>query len=485
MRLPPVTTPTTSPAARAACLAALAALEAGETARAEEILSGPLAAEPSDPNLLYLWGNCALVRGDDAAALDRYARALAVVPDFPAVLLNVGFVHRRHHRLAAARAALERCIALVPADEAAWINLVSTYVNEGEPAVGEAVARRALEHHPSSALVRWNLALVLLEQGRWEEGWREWVHRFPAGVVAARDFGQGPAPPRLAGIADLRPGQVVVCHGEQGIGDEILFAGMLSEFAAAVAARGATLLLDAAPRLRAPFERSFGLETWPRDAAGRGVGPRPDWIVAIGDLGGFFRRRAADFPDRGGYLATDADRVRAIRGGLTSRGGGRGPLVGLAWTGGSAHTHARFRCVALEEWLPLLRLPATFVVLEYRDRSAEVAALAAEHGVEMILVPELAGSGEYDDVLHLVAALDHVVTVPTSVLHAAGAVGTPCTVVMHRRAAWRECSADDRIPWYPRTHRRIVRGADEAGWERAVVEVAAEVAGTGRSPSGA
>jgi hypothetical protein len=46
---------------------------------------------------------------------------------------------------------------------------------------------------------------------------------------------------------------------------------------------------------------------------------------------------------------------------------------------------------------------------------------------------------------------------------------------MHHRAAWRECSADDRIPWYPRTHRRLVRGPAETDWQRVVAAVAADL----------
>jgi len=466
----------TSPAARSACAAALGALERRDIAAAEEILSGPLAAEPEDPNLLYLWGNCALVRGDDAAALDRYARALAVAPDFPAVLLNVGFLHRRHHRLDEARAALQRCVALDPAAEAAWVNLAATYVNEGEPARGEVVAREAVRRHPASALARWNLALLLLEQGRWEEGWEEYRHRFASGVVAGPRFKPGAVPPRLESLDDLRPGATVACTGEQGLGDEILFAGMLAECARAVAARGATLQLDCHPRLARSFARTFALPVMPRGPDGAPSGVAPEWILPMGDLGRFFRRRAEEFPDRGAYLVVEPERVAEIRRGLLARGNGR-RLVGLAWSGGIPSTHSHYRRVPLAEWLPLLELPATFVALEYRDAAAEIAEVARAHGVRLLEATELASARDYDEVLHLVAALDQVVTVPTSVLHAAGAVGTPCSVVMHARAAWRECSADHSIPWYPRTHRRFVRGSAEDSWRGTIERVAKALAG--------
>lgn len=454
----------TSPAARAACLTALDALARRDVSRAEEILAGPLTAEPNDPNLLYLWGNCALARGDDAVALDRYGRALAGAPDFPAVLLNVGFLHRRHHRLVEARTALERCVALAPDEVAAWVNLGATYVNEGEPERGEEVAREAVRRHPGSALIRWNLSLLLLEQGRYAEGFREYRHRFAAGVVAGPRFAPGAIPPRLESLDDLRPGAFVACHGEQGLGDEILFSGMLAECAREVATRGATLLLDCHPRLRRAFERAFDLPVLPRGPGGEPTGVPPDWILPIGDLGALFRRHAGDFPDRGGYLTLDRARVAEIRRDLRTRAGGGMPLVGLAWSGGSPYTHGHRRHIPLADWLPLFRLPVTFVSLEYRDATSEIADTVAAHGVRFVDAASLAAAWDYDDVLHLVAALDHVVTVPTSVLHAAGAVGTPCSVVMHARAAWRECSSDDRIPWYPRTHRRFVRGKDEESW---------------------
>jgi len=267
-----------------------------------------------------------------------------VAADLPAALLNLGYLLRRQHRLAAARGVLERCANLTPADPAVWLNLTATYVNEGEPVAGEAVARAGLSHCPASPDVRWNLGLLLLEQGRWREGWREYVHRFDTPVLQAPCYGPGgERPPRLAALDDLRPGQLVVCHGEQGLGDEILFAGMLAEFLAAARDRGAKVVLDCQRRLRSVFARNFD-----------------------------------------------------------------GPLLG--------------------------------------DGSA-------------------AGR----------AALDLVVTVPTSVLHVAGSLGVPCLVAMHHRAAWRECSRDGRIPWYPKTHERFVRKPGDDGWAGVIGRVAGRI----------
>ena len=85
-------------------------------------------------------------------------------------------------------------------------------------------------------------------------------------------------------------------------------------------------------------------------------------------------------------------------------------------------------------------------------------------------------AADYARTFELVSALDLVITVPTSVLHVAGAVGTKCLVVMHHKAAWRECSRDRAIPWYPQTHLRFVRGPDSADWSQTLSEAAGALA---------
>lgn len=481
--------PRSSMASLTACRSATAHLARGAIRAAATEIEAALAAAPDDPNVCYVAGNVSLAGGDEHGALSLYERSIAAAPDFAAALLNLGFILRRHHRLEEAREILRRCSSLTPADATVWLNLTATYVNEGDAATGEAVAREALTFCPTSADVRWNLGLLLLEQGKWQEGWREYSHRFDTPVLQLPKYVRGPAqPPRLRRLDDLAPGQIVLCPGEQGLGDEILFAGMFAELLDAVRARGARVVLDCNPRLRAIFARTFDvdlLDAPPRiekhwAAAGSVTTQTPagraDWLLPLGDLGLFFRNSDADFPSRAGYLTIDSARVATVRARLHTRAGGR-PLVGIAWTGGSARTHARYRNVSLNEWLPVLRNEACFISLEYRDRADEIATLQRDHGIELVDLPEFAQADDYDRTFELVAALDQVITVPTSVLHVAGSLGVPCLVIMHHRAAWRECSRDTRIPWYPRTHERFVRSPTDTDWHRVMELVAARLGG--------
>lgn len=463
-----------APEILAICREATARIAAGDPVAGEALLAGPLARSPHDPNLLYVAGNCALARGDERAALDRYERSAAAAPTFVAALANLGFVLRTRQRIDEARAVLRRAVTIEPDHVTAWMNLVSCHVNEGDPAAGEAVAREALVRHPSDATLRWNLALLLLEQGIWQEGWREYRHRFATPVVSLPDCVLGLR--RLESPDDLAAGDVVLCHGEQGLGDEILFAGTLGDFVADAGRRGAEVVLDPNPRLAGVFARNFPLRQ--RAAGSRSPSRPPDWFIPIGDLPGFYRTSDGSFPRRRGYLEADPQAVATLRG-LLAAGTNR-PLVGIAWRGGSSYTHAVHRTIPLDAWLPLLRHDAVFVSLAYHDDADELDSLRAAYGITILGLPEITRARDYERTFELVAALDLVVTVPTSVHHVAGAVGTRCWLLMDERAAWRECARDDAIPWYPLTHHRFKKSRSEPDWRSTLDRAAEALAGVMR-----
>ena len=105
--------------------------------------------------------------------------------------------------------------------------------------VPEAIAayRHALSVTPAFAHAHWNLALALLANGEYAEGWREYEWRLRLPELGAR----APALPfaRWDG-SDLRD-RTLLLIAEQGIGDALQFV----RFAADVAARGAHVVVQA------------------------------------------------------------------------------------------------------------------------------------------------------------------------------------------------------------------------------------------------
>jgi hypothetical protein len=83
------------------------------------------------------------------------------------------------------------------------------------------------------------------------------------------------------------------------------------------------------------------------------------------------------------------------------------------------------------------------------------------------LDPEASGAKDFQDTADLIAGLDVVVTVDTSVAHLAGAMGKPVWLLLQQRSIdWRWTQ-----PWYPDV--RIFRQPAQDDWESVIADVEA------------
>src|SRR5258707_10091651 len=93
------------------------------------------------------------------------------------------------------------------------------------------------------------------------------------------------------------------------------------------------------------------------------------------------------------------------------------PRIGLIWSGNSKHPYDGQRSIPVVQLLPLLDCGAEIISLQKEVRPADAAILA---DVPWIRTFDLA---DFDDTAALVAMLDIVISVDTSVAHLAGALG--------------------------------------------------------------
>jgi tetratricopeptide (TPR) repeat protein len=371
------------------------------------------------------------------AAASSLREALALDPDFFPARVNLGLALRALGEFSAARAELERARELF---------------------------ERALASEPGYAHARVEYAYTLLAAGDYARGWEHYEARWEAnGWSDPADFRQ----PLWKG--EPLEGRSLLVWGEQGVGDQILFAGLLPE----VIGRAAACTVTCEEKLVRLFSRSFpGVRVLARNAALHArLGREPfDFQTPIGSLARFLRRAPGDFPLHSGYLRADPQRVCFWRERLAALGPGR--TVGLSWRGGVATTRRHFRSIPLESWLPLLRLEGVhFVSLQYTDCVQELETLRARHGVLVHHWPE--AIADYDETAALVCALDSVASVCTALVHLAGALGRPALVLVPAVAEWRYGRTGPRMPWYPSVE--LVRQRRLGDWAPAIEEVAARL----------
>lgn len=330
------------------------------------------------------------------------------------------------------------------------------------------------------AMMRLARSTILLNKGRLGEAWDDYEARLDPRFADVTNF----MVKRPAWSADMDlEGRTLLLVGEQGLGDEILFANMLPDVIEALGPKG-RLYLGVEPRLVPLFQRSFpealvgAHATYKIDGVTtvRGVpfvkdqGVIDIWAPLASPLKRF-RRSVSDYPDRKSYLVPDARRVRHWRKALARMGDG--PKVGLLWKSLKIETARQRFYSPFEQWEPVLKTPGVVLVnMQYGDCSAEIAEARARFGVEIHDPPGIDLKMDLDEVAALSAALDLLVGPANATSNIAAACGVPVWLIS-TPGAWPKLGTD-RYPWYPTV--RVFNPPGYNQWAPVMAEVACALA---------
>lgn len=385
------------------------------------------------------------------------------------ILNAIGTCFKHENKTATAREYFERAQADLPINPDIQNNLGTLYINEGKPNLALPHLDAAIDADPGHAQAHWNRALAYLELGDYQRGWVEYGYGIAAKVRMDRNYNREGLP-----YWDGTPGKRVVVYGEQGIGDEILFASVLPDLLRDCPAT----VFECHKKLHKLFANSFsGIDifptredeilTWPLKGDGS---PRYtfDAKIAIGDLPKFYRNSLPDFPGTP-YLKPTPQAELTWNERLSKLG--RRPKIGISWVGGHKRTRVEVRSLQLEQLLPILSQEADFISLQYTPCEDEIQQFADRHNITIHHWPEAVYSANYDDTAGLVANLDLVITVCTSVVHLAGSMGVPTWVLTPSRPAWRYRLDLDTMPWYSSVT-LFRQQTDTTDWTPVIDEVA-------------
>ena len=443
---------------------ALAEARSGRLERAEELFEAARARR-DDADVHNALGNVRRLGGRLAEAVASYRRALELNGEHIAALTNLGLCLRDQGLPGEALPVLDRALALAPDYVEALFNKALALIDMGESAPASALIERALGLEPDFAQAHLQRGFLLLRRGDFAAGWREYAWR-----VRIPDLDRWQDYPYPLWQGERLAGQRVLVQAEQGLGDQIMFGSCLPD----LVTRAQHTAIECDPRLAGLFARSFpaatiyryrvkGKPKWSQE-------PSPDFRVRYGDLPRMLRNGEADFPRHSGYLVPDTARVAAWRARLAALGPGL--KVGISWRGGTPGTGQAARSMPLIKLLPLLTLPnAHFVSLQYGPGGEEIADVQAHHGIALHeWLPPLA---DMDEVAALIASVDLVVTVCTTVVHLSGALGKTAWVMVPAIAEWRYLESGIHIPWYPAL--RLFRQQHPNQWDEVIATIRTEL----------
>jgi hypothetical protein len=334
--------------------------------------------------------------------------------------LTAAYAELAGSRFGSAVRALQQLAADHPASHAAQHACGAVLSNLGQAAAAEPYLRRALALDPQSPASQVALAFALLALGRYAEAWPLYEARY--------ELAAGPAKPVLP-IPEWRgeplAGRRLLVWPDEGLGDQIQFA----RFASALQRQGLDVTLACSPALARLFAASLGVPVIPLGEAM----PLPD--ADCWTLGGFLPGRLGLSPQAAPappYLTAPPARLIP------------GARIGLMTRGNPRHLNDAHRS-----------LPA-----------AEAGRLTAVPGA-ISLHPDDTGAADMAETAAIVAGLELVISVDTSLAHLAAALGKPTWVLLPTIGLDWRWGLGDRTPWYPQA--RLFRQPRINDWP-AVIE---------------
>lgn len=355
--------------------------------------------EPLSAELLNLLGNVYHITGRSPKAEEYYRRALELAPGKVNVINNLGVVLVAQRRL----------------DEA-----IKVY-------------EQLLEADPSYADGHWNMASALLASGRFREGWREYEWRFrKTDSTPSRNFDK----PRWDGSA--LDGKTILLHCEQGFGDTLQFI----RYAPMVAERGCNVIVECqSEALKRIIAYANGVDRV--IVAGE---PLPDFEChfPLLSLPLLFNTEMSTIPAEVPYLFADRKDIEAWRQRIKP---GSGVFrVGLAWHGRQGQILNRKRSCPLDMFAQFAEIPN---IEFYSLQVGETPEQKITFDAAFPLIDLTENISDFADTAALMANLNLVITIDTSVAHLAGALGVPTWVMLPFASDWRWHHSRDDSPWYP------------------------------------
>lgn len=397
------------------------------------------------------WNNQGLAQlglGQADAAAASFAEAVRLDPGNAAAHYNAAGVHCQLGDFTKALESYRLCLGAAPGHVVAWNDLGLAEAAIGHHPAALECYDRALKILPDFAEAQFNKALSLLLHGNLPEGWRLWEARKRKKTpVGFQDFGL----PLWTGAQDIS-GRRILLHWEQGFGDTIQFI----RYVPLVQAKGADVALMVQPELAPLIRRVMPdialVSELPSDAALQC--PLMSLPLALGTV-------LESIPPAPLWCA-DATRRDLWRAQL---GVADAPRIGFAWRGNARHGNDRNRSIAVQDFLPLIRGPATWFGIQKGLPETDRQALAKAPALH-VFDSEIEG---FEDTAALIAEADLIITVDTSLAHLAGSMGRDCWVLLPFNPDWRWLLDRRDSPWYPSL--RLFRQKQIGDWAEVVAEV--------------
>ncbi len=478
--------------------------EAGQHPEARRAYETALEHDPNFVAAKINLGTTLQESGDFKQALDHFSGATEIAPDYQPAHYNRGVCLRDMRRFDDALAALTRAIELNPADPGSYLeraNVLSDMGRDDDAIIDIQTALRLRPNWPDAygnwgsfltnldrheeALEKFDKSLVLdpnnvtnvvnrglacLAMGNLEQGWPAYLRRAESAAPFYAKFEHDL--PEWAGqdICD----QHVLVWTEQALGDQILYAGLMEEFAQLAGRVTWICPAKVSGLFRSAFAGLKNVEVTDQDLNDLPLGDY-DFQASMIDLAAALRPSMSAFPAPAPYLRPDKNAARGLRKALHQRFGPETKLVGLSWASKNPLI-GDGKTLDFDSLQPLLSLAGVqFINVQYGPAGEDFSGLPEDLRAKIWTVEDVDLNGLLEDSLNLLAALDLFITCSNTTAHLSSAAGLPTWILVPAGKAriWYWFLEGTQSPWYLKA--RLFRRQHRESWAATVGQVTREL----------
>ena len=410
--------------------------------------------------------------GDLEDAILAFKKALVLKPNYAEALNNLGIVFADQGKLEDALGCYNKALSIQPANAIFCNNIGIVLGLQGEFEISIKMFKKALALAPVYAEAFNNMGNIKKELGQLDEAieaygnalvikpdYAEAYNNMGDAYLRKRNFKKGfelyewrwKTPQQIGDrLLSSKPewggqnGARVLVYSEQGIGDEIMFASVITDLHKICSG----LILSCNKRLIPLFKRSFN-EYISYEVSKKVVDEsKYDYHIPIGSLPKMLRPNLESFKNSSfGYLIGDKKKAIVLKERLLRTDKKR--LVGICWYSKSILSNAQERNISLEQLACHLNNEETQLVsLQYGDVSEKISELKHNHGIDVIQVKEIDNGKNMDGLACLILACDQIISVDNATVHLAGALGVETKLLLPFRHDWRWGDGQTGCYWY-------------------------------------